>query len=62
MNASEEKQAVSQLTALVDSLYRTNEGPRLIAEVMANYPNPRRLRGTDDQLTLELATKVTPVH
>lgn len=44
MTCVEEREACEKVRDLVHRLYQTNNGPRLVAEVMAEYPNPRRLR------------------
>jgi len=56
MSASDEQALLLELKNVVHQLYQTNDGPRLIAEVLKEYPAIRSLRGRSDAMTKIPAT------
>ena len=48
MEPTAEQQA-EHIANLCRELYKTNEGPRLLAHVMKEFPNPRRLINSKDK-------------
>lgn len=44
MTANREKQLLAEISDRVHELYQSNDGPRLLNELMKSYPTPRRLK------------------